>query len=812
MVMAGFGQVGVGTAIPDSSAQLDVSSTTKGFLPPRMTTVQRNAIANPVAGLQIFNTTTNCLEFYVNGLWQTIACGCLVAVCSAPNAAVHISTNNQITWNWNVVSGVTGYKYNTVNNFATATDNLACGTYTQTGLTCTGIPKTLYVWAYNPCGISPPAVLTASLIFPLNITKNGSGSGIVSSSLTGINCGTNCSANYNCGSQVTLTAMPDPGSSFAGWSGACSGTGNCITTLNNAQNVTATFTLSSFSLIVTKSGTGSGIVTSSPSGINCGATCNANYSSSSIVTLTPTPVSGSVFTGWTGACSGSGACSVFLDGNKTVGAVFALDSFSLSVTKSGTGSGTIASSPGGINCGATCSANYKAGNIVALTVMPSTGSIFTGWSGSCSGVSTTCVVNMDANKTAAASFTLNSYMLTVNSSCGGTITSSPAGINCVDGSGTCSSMFSYGDSVTLSATPATGAGFAGWTGECSGTGTCAILMDGKKTIGANFTFPLHLTISGITGGTGNVSSSPAGINCTSSCINSFTCGTPVSLTARPTGSSVFSGWSGACSGTGTCVVSMTAIKSVTATFTLDSFSLTVTKSGNGAGTITSSPAGINCGATCNANYNSATAVALSVTPANGSFFSGWTGACSGIGSTCIVSMDGNKNVGASFTLNTYTLTIISSCGGTVTSTPAGINCVDGSGACSALFNYNTPVNLTAIPFNGGSFGGWAGACTGTNTCNTIMDGNKTAGANFTFPLNVTIASVTGGTGNVTSSPAGINCSSSCSTGFTCGTLVTLTALATGGSVFSGWSGACTGTNTCITTLSTTKNVTATFTH
>ena len=54
--------VGIGTISPDASAQLDVSSTTKGLLPPRMTTAQRNAIVNPAAGLVIYNTTTGSLE------------------------------------------------------------------------------------------------------------------------------------------------------------------------------------------------------------------------------------------------------------------------------------------------------------------------------------------------------------------------------------------------------------------------------------------------------------------------------------------------------------------------------------------------------------------------------------------------------------------------------------------------------------------------------------------------------------------------------------------------------------------------------
>ncbi len=69
------GQVGVGTTTPSSSAAVDVTSTTKGFLPPRMTTAQRNAIASPTKGLLIFNTTTNVLNTYDGSSWIAVGGG-----------------------------------------------------------------------------------------------------------------------------------------------------------------------------------------------------------------------------------------------------------------------------------------------------------------------------------------------------------------------------------------------------------------------------------------------------------------------------------------------------------------------------------------------------------------------------------------------------------------------------------------------------------------------------------------------------------------------------------------------------------------
>lgn len=73
------GSVGVGTASPDGSAILDVTSTTKGMLFPRMTTAQRNAITSPATGLVIYNTNTNCYDVYFGTSWESISCKCTIA-------------------------------------------------------------------------------------------------------------------------------------------------------------------------------------------------------------------------------------------------------------------------------------------------------------------------------------------------------------------------------------------------------------------------------------------------------------------------------------------------------------------------------------------------------------------------------------------------------------------------------------------------------------------------------------------------------------------------------------------------------------
>jgi Tfp pilus assembly protein PilV len=249
--------------------------------------------------------------------------------------------------------------------------------------------------------------------YALNVTTSGSGS--VASDLAGISCGSVCAASYVAGTTVTLTAVPTGNATFSGWTGCTSASGLvCTVNMNAAAAVTATFgaTAPNDSLTVSKSGTGSGLVTSSPSGINCGSTCTSAFSAGTAVTLTATPSAGATFAGWTGAgCSGTATCSVTISGAATVVANFTASvTYALSVTKSGTGTGSISSSPAGISgCTATCSASYGSGTQVTLTPASASGSTFSAWGGACSAVASTsnCTVTMDAAKNVTGTFTLN---------------------------------------------------------------------------------------------------------------------------------------------------------------------------------------------------------------------------------------------------------------------------------------------------------------------------------------------------------------------------------------------------------------------
>ena len=219
-------------------------------------------------------------------------------------------------------------------------------------------------------------------------------------------------------------------------------------------------------LTVIETGLGSGSVTSTPAGIACGPTCSYTFGFGTTVTLTASAAAGSVFSGWTDSTCSSFAtnpCTLTLAADTTVTANFArIPSYMLSVSLAGTGSGTVASMPSGINCGSMCSASFLSGTQVSLTATASANSTFAGWGGACSGAGSavSCMVTMSGVKSVSASFTLNASPLTAGNKCkapngtfNGAVTVS-AGQNCtfVAGSEIAGTVTVNGGSFTTAGT------------------------------------------------------------------------------------------------------------------------------------------------------------------------------------------------------------------------------------------------------------------------------------------------------------------------------------------------------------------------
>jgi len=242
-------------------------------------------------------------------------------------------------------------------------------------------------------------------------------------------------------------------------------------------------------------------------------------------------------------------------------------SYTLSVGTAGAGSGSVNSSPGSVNCGASCSDTFISGTSVTLTATPATGSVFGGWSGACTGVGS-CSISMDQDRSVTATFNpVPTYTLTVikAGSGSGTVAETRGSLSC---SSTCTSSTGVGLRITLRATPAPGSTFAGWSGACRGQGVCQVTMSQARSVTATFTaVPTYtLTVVKAGPGSGSVVASPGGLDCGDVCSSSYAKNTKIVLSAVPVGGSRFLGWSGACGGRRSCQVTMSQARSVTATF------------------------------------------------------------------------------------------------------------------------------------------------------------------------------------------------------------------------------------------------------
>jgi hypothetical protein len=161
---------------------------------------------------------------------------------------------------------------------------------------------------------------------------------------------------------------------------------------------------SAYTLTVHRSGNGHGSVTSTPSGIACGADCVADYGVGAHVTLTAHPAAGSHFGGWSGACSGEATCTVGMSASRSVTATFSKDMEKLTVDHKGHGS--VKADRPGIHCGADCGQSYAHGVKIHVSAHEAAGWHFAGWKGACSGKKK-CGITMNRDRHVVAKFAKN---------------------------------------------------------------------------------------------------------------------------------------------------------------------------------------------------------------------------------------------------------------------------------------------------------------------------------------------------------------------------------------------------------------------
>lgn len=244
------------------------------------------------------------------------------------------------------------------------------------------------------------------------------------------------------------------------------------------------------------------------------------------------------------------------------------------------------------------------------------------------------------------------FLLTVSKNGQGTVISNPAGIDCGK---VCSANYTAGISVTLTATPQTGYTFGSWAGDCIGTAqTCTLLMDDPEAVVANFkanqTIIFGAAPTIVVGGIGTVSATGGA----SGNPVTFSSTTPAVCTTSGANGSTVAGVA-----TGTCTIAANQAGNadynpapqVTQSFAvtvITGFTLTVNNLNLPGGSVTSNPAGINCGKVCSNGYASGTIVDLQATPRDGYLFSGWGGVCSGYANTCTLTINTAKTVTANF--------------------------------------------------------------------------------------------------------------------------------------------------------------------
>jgi hypothetical protein len=247
--------------------------------------------------------------------------------------------------------------------------------------------------------------------YTLSVSKSGTGSGTVSG--PGINCGSDCSETYNAGTTVTLTATPSSGSTFAGWSGDCSGTGSCTLTMNSNKSVTANFNQAAASGTLSCNSATSSSITLGYS-YNNGSSVSLFRGSTLLTTFGSGNGSGNYTD--TGLSSNTSYTYYLRNGSSSSSTLLAQatcstlgsNQYTLTVQKSGGLGSVISDDPiTDINCGFDCTGNYPPGTVVGLMAIPAPGYQFYRWSSNCTpnpSYPYVCTVTMNSNKTVTAYF------------------------------------------------------------------------------------------------------------------------------------------------------------------------------------------------------------------------------------------------------------------------------------------------------------------------------------------------------------------------------------------------------------------------
>ncbi|HEX5657386.1 MAG TPA: hypothetical protein VFX59_09325, partial [Polyangiales bacterium] len=556
------------------------------------------------------------------------------------------------------------------------------------------------------------------------------------------------------GGNATLTAPSPAGYRFLGWDGdeGCTSSAVTISLTAVTQSKTCNARFAARYLVRgTASPSEGGTVAASST--STGAVCEndgCTLDGAGEVALTVTPRTGFRFSGW----SGGGACTgtettvriTNVQGNTTCQANF-VGRFTVAGLPSPANGGSVVAvsdSAAAACTGATCQVDR--GSRVSLTAAAAEGFRFVGWSGCSSSTAATLALEGIAQDMACtATFTPLRY--TVSSSVApadsGTVVAAATAGNPQCGGGQCT--VDWGSAVSLTAAPATGWRFGGWTG-CTTSEELTINLPNVRADAScqarfvRITFTVSAAFTPPNGGNVAISAPGPGATCTG-----LRCTVPygggASLVATPAQGWSFGGWSGcSTSMSGTLeLANLTANADCNASFTRQRFDVAGTAAPAEAGAVSaasSAPGAVCNGNRCTVNYGSA--VTLSAAPNTGYRFVSWTG--------CGTSTQAQLNVPnvtaavscqANFERLRFTVTGDPGAGGAVVATSNAGDCA--GNACTV--NYGGAVSLAAVPATGFRFVGWSGACTGADPVFAV--GNVTANVTCAAAFQVLTFNVVG---------------------------------------------------------------------
>lgn len=749
------------------------------------------------SGWKTYTKTTSTGITSINTVWPvnlTVNGGSATAYVSGTSNPVKVSGTSTST-------GCSTYPCTVTSNYSDGsvlTLTASAGpneTFAGWGGACSGSALT--------CTITVDAIqnVTASFgtIFPLSVIFAGNGYGSVTSNPAAISCSNNssgatsgtCSTTYSSsGQSVTLTAIAAPGQLFTGWAGGCTTStvatdklsGTCTFTITSSKTIEATFVAKpTLSVKIGSNLNGPYDVTSDLGGISCtgdgdptpNATtgkCDATFSIGDSVVLTAATVVSPTRPIWSvspagavasGCATAAATCTLTITTNTVVNVTYAGMPLAVSVDSTKTGTGSVASSDSTINCGdgfTACSYLYGTSSTsTTLTATAKTGSAFGTWAisstgtgaitlgSNCSTSSGQCTitwVSSTTSVTAVASFNRTVTLTVTKSGAGsGTVTSASANINC---GSTCSKSYSQSPFAqeTLTATPAAGSYFIGWSGAgCSGTSTCTVEVNDNLTVIAQFGVAYTITVSSGPGG----SISPG----TSSTVPSGS--TPTYTITPDAGYRVISATLNGTTNVLSQLVTSGSNKTYTFAAVTQNQTLAVTFSNIYTITVNSGSNGSISPGTSSSIVSGSTPT-YTITPATGYHVEtvtvdGNNVSVSGTGAEktyTFSNVNSDMTLAATFAIDVFTIS--ASSGGNGTISPSGDSGVSWGASKEYTFTPATGYKVASVVINGVSQS-WS-----QNTYSfTNVQANKTIQVNFTpITYNVTVTITGGGTSNTAS--------------------------------------------------------------